>query len=117
MGIGKTLAYELAKRGTRIVLNARNEKRLEATATAMKSAGYEVTTVVGDVTIESDCQRMVDHAVSSFGHLDILINNAGISVEGEIGELTGAVCKTIMEVNYLGTVYTCLLYTSPSPRD
>ncbi len=105
MGIGKTLAYELAKKGARIVLNARNKKRLQRTYEEMKTAGYDVTTVAGDVTSEEDCQRMVDQAIAEFGQLDILINNAGISTEGEIGELTGAVCKKIMEVNYLGTVY------------
>ena len=105
MGIGKTLAYELAKKGARIVLNARNEKRLQRTYEEMKSAGYDVTSVAGDVTSEEDCQRMVDQAISTFGQLDILINNAGLSTEGEIGELAGSVCRKIIEVNYLGSVF------------
>lgn len=105
MGIGKTLAYELAKRGTRIVLNARNETRLQRTAQEMTAAGYDVTTIAGDVTKEADCQKMVDHAILHYGQLDILVNNAGVSVEGEIGTLEGAVCRKVFEVNYLGTIY------------
>ena len=105
LGIGKALAFEMAKKGAKIVLNARNLERLEKTQLAMQEAGYESIAVIGDVSNMEDCQRLVDQTIEAFGKIDILVNNAGISMEGTIEELDSEVFRKVMNVNYLGCVY------------
>ena len=105
LGIGKAIAFEMAKRGVKIVLNARNLQRLEKTQVAMQEAGYESIAVVGDVSNMEDCQKLVDQTIEAFGKIDILVNNAGISMEGTVEELDAEVFKKVMNVNYLGCVY------------
>ncbi len=105
LGIGKALAFEMAKRGARIVLNARNPKRLENALKSMQEAGFEAIAVAGDVSKMEDCQKLIDKSVEVFGKIDFLVNNAGISMEGTVEELDAEVFKKVMNVNYLGCVY------------
>ena len=105
IGIGRTLAFEMAKRGAKIVLNARNPERLEKTQKAMQEAGYESIAVAGDVSNPGDCQILILKTIAAFDKIDILVNNAGISMEGTVEELDPDVFKKVMEVNYLGSVY------------
>ncbi len=105
IGIGRTMAFEMAKRGAKIVLNARNPERLEKTHKALQDGGFEAITVTGDVSKMEDCQKLVLAAVEAYGQIDILVNNAGISMEGTIEELDADVFKKVMDVNYLGSVY------------
>ena len=76
-----------------------------AVAEEFKSNGHQVLAVAGDVSKPEDCKRIVEETIKEFGQLDGLINNAGISTEGEIGELDDDVFRKVMEVNYLGSVY------------
>jgi len=105
LGIGRTLAFEMAKRGAKIVLNARNQERLKKAHKEMQDAGFEAIAVAGDVSKMEDCQKLIDAAVETFGKVDILVNNAGISMEGTVEELDADVFKKVMNVNYLGSVY------------
>jgi short-subunit dehydrogenase len=105
IGIGRTLAFEMAKRGAKIVLNARNPERLEKAHKGLLDAGFEAIAVAGDVSKMEDCQKLIDSAVKAFGKIDILVNNAGISMEGTVEELAPEVFKKVMDVNYLGTIY------------
>ncbi len=105
IGIGRTLAFEMAKRGAKIVLNARNPERLEKTQKSMQEAGFETIAVAGDVSNMEDCQKLIDSSIQAFGKIDILVNNAGISMEGTVEELDADVFKKVMNVNYLGSVY------------
>jgi NAD(P)-dependent dehydrogenase (short-subunit alcohol dehydrogenase family) len=60
-----------------------------------------------DVAVERDCERLVNHAIQQFGSIDILINNAGISMRGlveEGGKDIIGVIKRVMDINYFGTV-------------
>ena len=105
LGIGRTLAFEMAKQGAKIVLNARNPERLAKVQKTMQNAGFESIAIAGDVSKMEDCQKMIDAAVESFGKVDILINNAGIATEGTVEELDPDVFRKVMNVNYLGSVY------------
>jgi len=89
----------------RIVLNARNAKRLEQTRVDMEEAGHQVIAISGDVSNPEDCKALVDQTITQFGRIDYLINNAGISTEGSVQELSSDVFKKVMDVNYLGSVY------------
>ncbi len=105
IGIGRTLARNLAQQGAKIVLNARNAERLEKTRLALSEEGYDVLAVAGDVSKIEDCEHLIKATVDHFGGLDVLINNAGISMEGAVADLHPDVFRKVMEVNYLGSVY------------
>lgn len=105
IGIGRRLAFEMAKRGAKITLNARNPERLEKMQADFQNAGFESIAVAGDVSNPEDCKRIISATIRTFGKIDILINNAGISMEGTVEELAPEVFRKVMEVNYLGAVY------------
>jgi len=108
MGIGKVMALEMLKEGAKVVLNARNPERLKKTFEELKAAGHPVIAVAGDVSKVADCNKIVREAVAAFGKVDVLVNNAGISMEGEVTELKPEVFRKVMEVNYLGSVFPTL---------
>ena len=105
IGIGRKMAELLTAQGAKIVLNARNENRLLEVAATFEKNGHDVLAVVGDVSKPEDCKNIVMKAIEKYGQLDGLINNAGISTEGEVGSLDDDVFRKVMEVNYLGSVY------------
>jgi len=104
-GVGFATARELVKRGARVVITARGEKRLFESEANLKEIGGVVKAVAGDVGKWEDAQRMVQGAIDSFGRLDILINNAGVSMRGNFSELKPEVCRTVAETNLMGCIY------------
>ena len=105
-GLGAALALECAQQGARLVILARNGKRLEAVARACEPLGGEVLTVVGDVAVAEDGKRLVEAAIERFGRIDYLVANAGVSMWTAFAAIENvALFRTLMEVNYLGAVY------------
>ena len=80
-GIGRAVAYELAKQGVRLVLTARSKDRLVALADDLDS---EAVIVAADMTSPKDIRSIVEHAIAEFGRIDILLANAGIYISGDI---------------------------------
>jgi 3-oxoacyl-[acyl-carrier protein] reductase len=76
-GIGRSIAEALAREGVQMVINSRNAKELEATASEMRNEGAMVHAVASDVTNAEGAKRPVEEAVSRFGTIHILVNNAG----------------------------------------
>lgn len=112
-GIGKACAEEFAKRGANLVLGARQFVTLcELTADLEKRYGIKALAVQTDVTQESDCEMLIKQAVQTFDKVDVLINNAGISMRALFSELDLSVLKNLMDVNFWGTVY-CTKYALP----
>ncbi|MBI9038635.1 MAG: SDR family oxidoreductase [Bacteroidales bacterium] len=111
-GIGKALAEEFSKRGSKVVMAARNFDKLEEIATILKQNNKNVLTVKTDVSKEDQCKRLVEKTIESFGQIDILINNAGISMRAIFEELDLKVIRDLMNVNFWGTVY-CTKYALP----
>ena len=105
IGIGRKMAELLTAQGAKVVLNARNESRLLEVAKVFEKKGHDILAVAGDVSKPEDCKRIVTKTIEKYGQLDALINNAGISTEGEVGDLDNDVFRKVMEVNYLGSVY------------
>ena len=105
MGIGKTMAWKMAERGATIVFNARNQKRLQQTFADFQAAGFQGLALPGDVSQVDDCQRLIDRTEDAFGRLDVLVNNAGISMEGTLDNLAPEVFKKVIDVNIMGSVY------------
>jgi len=112
-GIGKALAEEMAKRGANIVLAARQYVTLcEITAELEKAYGIKALAIQADVSKEEDCEALVKQTILTFGKLDVLINNAGLSMRALFKDLDLAVLKNLMDVNFWGTVY-CTKYALP----
>lgn len=112
-GIGKACAEEFAKRGAQLVLGARQFVSLcEITADLEKRYGIKALAVQTDVSKEGDCELLIKQAVLTFGKVDVLLNNAGISMRALFAELDLSVLKNLMDVNFWGTVY-CTKYALP----
>lgn len=84
-GIGAATAKAFSTKGAKVVLAARREDQLVELAAALTNAGGEATYVRTDVSVAADVERMVGHAIESFGRLDFCVNNAG--VEGEFASI------------------------------
>jgi len=111
-GIGKALAFEFASRGSRVVLAARNTEKLKEVEEELLANGTEVLSVKTDVSIEEDCKNLIEKSVEHFGEIDVLINNAGISMRALFTDLDLSVLKQLMDVNFWGTVF-CTKYAMP----
>ncbi|RXK61474.1 SDR family oxidoreductase [Lacibacter luteus] len=106
MGIGWQLAQEFAQAGASVVLNARNKKRLKFKEQLLAEKGYKVTSFCGDVSDAHTCKQMIEHCITTFGKIDILINNAGLSAESNpVEEINVDVFAELVKVNFLGAVY------------
>lgn len=103
-GIGRALAIELARHQARLVLNARNEEKLQATADECRRLGAECALAVGDVVDEAVRRAIVEQAQTAFGGLDILVNNAGIGALGRFDEAAPDRLRRVMEVNFFALV-------------
>ena len=79
-GIGEAMAKVYAGMGAKVVLGARHEDKLRDLVGLIRSEGGEATYCATDVTKPDDCKRLVETAVETFGGVDILICNAGISM-------------------------------------
>jgi NAD(P)-dependent dehydrogenase (short-subunit alcohol dehydrogenase family) len=104
-GIGRALALELAREGAQLALNARDAARLEATAAECAALGAQVLAVPGDVAEPADCAAAVARTVERFGKLDVVVNNAGMTMWArfdQLADLQGL--ERLLNINYLGAV-------------
>ena len=109
-GIGEALARKFAGEGACLVLAARRIDRLRVLAGEL--AGVQILTVETDVSSESDCKNLIEKSIERFGRIDILINNAGISMRALFEDTDLSVLHQLMDVNFWGTVY-CTRYALP----
>lgn len=109
-GIGKALALNLLQQGARVAICARDETKLKAFSDLARSEN--LLCVQADVSREEDCKRFVDESVRRFGQIDVLINNAGISMRALFEDLDLNVLRQSMDINFWGTVY-CSKYALP----
>lgn len=107
-GIGKALAREYARNGASLVLASRTAARDEY----LDNTGSEVLYVTADVSREEDCRELISGAIARFGRIDLLINNAGISMRALFSEVELSVMHQLMNTNFWGTVY-CTRYALP----
>ncbi len=110
-GIGLATASLLARYQAKVVLAARSQDKLEALCQEL-SQYSDVISVRTDVSVEDDCRNLIEQTVKHFGHIDILINNAGISMRAMFRDLDLNVIRRLMDVNFWGTVY-CTKYALP----
>ena len=112
-GIGLASAKLFASLGARLALAARSLDKLESLAREI-FPGHEdrVLCVKTDVSIEADCRNLIERTAGKFGRIDILVNNAGISMRALFRDLDLSVIRSLMDVNFWGTVY-CTKYALP----
>ena len=104
-GIGKAIAEELVKEGANVVLASRNKQKLEEIAQAFAAYKGQCLVIRTDVTSNNDCQHLIDQTIEQYGHLDGLINNAGISMRAKFEDVDVEVLKRLMDTNFWGAVY------------
>ena len=102
-GLGKSIAMKLASMGANIVLNdIPSSEALDETAEEFKKAGYIVAVTRGDVRNQDDVKAMVKTAIDSFGALDILINNAGITKDKPFAMMSEDDWDIVLDINLKG---------------
>jgi NAD(P)-dependent dehydrogenase (short-subunit alcohol dehydrogenase family) len=100
-GLGRAIAHELAAQGATLVLADRSPA-VEHAARALSKDGTRALALTGDVGDESDTQRFVAAAVSEFGRLDGIVNNAGTDVTKPVAELSVAEFDRVVRTNLRG---------------
>jgi short-subunit dehydrogenase len=111
-GIGEATAREFARNGSKVVLAARTEAKLARIVNEIKASNGTACYDVTDVSKESDCKKLIETAVSEYGTIHILINNAGLSMRAVFDDVDIDVLHRLMDVNFWGTVY-CTKYALP----
>lgn len=116
-GIGRQLAIQLSQQGARLALAARSQDRLAELASycrnLSKPLGGMALAIPTDVTDISQCQNLIQCTYDEYGHIDTLINNAGIGMRGRFEKMLDMqTLERVMKVNYWGSVY-CTYYALP----
>ncbi len=110
-GIGKALVEALLAQGAKVATCGRHHDKLYRLQAEYPS--YPLHTVVADVSNENDCRHFIESTIQTFGGIDILINNAGISMRALIKEASIDVIRRVMDINFFGVVY-CTKYALDS---
>jgi NAD(P)-dependent dehydrogenase (short-subunit alcohol dehydrogenase family) len=103
-GIGRACALALAGQGCDLVLADLNQDRLAEASTAIESLGRRCLTVPTDVSQEGDVERLAEQAIAWQGHIDILMNNAGVVVGGPLEEVPLKDWDWIVGINLMGPI-------------
>ena len=104
-GIGKAIAVEGAKRGMKIVLNDIDGDQLAKTCAEIKDMGVECISQHADISIYENIEALLKLAMDNYGHVDMLVNNAGCAVSGAIWKLPKQDIDWITELNFLSHLY------------
>ena len=105
-GIGRALAAEFGAHGSKVLITGRNEYDLDKTVRELSARGITIVGLRADVSIEEDNKRMAEEAMRIYGTIDVLINNAGISMRALFEEADVDVIRKVMNINFFGTVYS-----------
>ncbi|MEI6140405.1 MAG: SDR family oxidoreductase [Mariniphaga sp.] len=109
-GIGRALAKEFCSRGAKLALGARRVELLAELKSELNSP--DVLCIATDVSKEAECKNLIELTIEKYGHIDILLNNAGISMRALFKDMNLDVMHRLMDVNFYGTVY-CTKYALP----
>ncbi|MCB0819629.1 MAG: SDR family oxidoreductase [Bacteroidetes bacterium] len=111
-GIGLACVEAFYHAGCRVVASARSYDKLLETGRRLGAGSDRYLAVETDVSKESDCEKLINSALSQFGRIDVLINNAGITMRALFEEIDIKVMRQIMDVNFWGVVY-CTRFALP----
>src|SRR6188768_3284923 len=102
-GIGKALVDLLISLGAKIATCGRNQDKLYNLQ--VQYSNQMLHTIVADVSRYDDCRNFINSTIDTFGGIDILINNAGISMRSLVADADVDVLRKVMDINFFGTVY------------
>jgi len=106
-GIGREIARQALQAGAKVVLNGRNPATLEVTRSSLGHLDRTMA-IVADLTQPEEAEYLVAATLTAWGHIDLVINNAGLSMRGVFSELTPSTVRTMIEANFCSAVWTTL---------
>ena len=104
-GIGKALALEFGNHGFAVVITGRDEVKLKEMSSLLTNKNIEHLWIKADVSVEEDNIKTFTEIQQKYGRLDVLINNAGISMRAMFNECSTEVIRNLININFMGTVY------------
>lgn len=111
-GIGLACAQQFFAKGAQLALCARNFEDLKKLQNQLDTTGQNVLIQQVDVAKQNECEKFIAETINKFGQIDILINNAGITMRALFSEVNLDVLKKLMDVNFWGSVY-CTKFAMP----
>ena len=110
-GIGQALALELARKGCHLALVTRRNKRgLEDTATGIEALGRKVSLHMADVSKREQMEALPEEVVAVHGHVHILVNNAGVTLMGDLEQQTFDDFEWVLGINLWGVIFGCKVF-------
>lgn len=111
-GIGRAAAIRFAEEGAKVVIHGRSEENTRATFEQVVKGGHEAIYVLGDVRVEADVERLINAAISEYGKLDILFNNAGVGYSSPyrfspLPEVPTDDWNSVFEINIRSIYFSC----------
>ena len=113
-GIGRHFATAYVREGAKVAIADIDFERASDAAAELGSAAIAVEM---DVTSQASIDQGIDKTIEAFNSIDILVNNAAVFTAAPVADITREAYQQAFDINVSGTLFTCLLYTSPSPRD
>ena len=104
-GIGEACARRFGMQGARVAITGRNQEKVDNTVAMLQSEGIDCIGILAEAGDESQNKLMAEEVMKRFGRIDILINNAGISMRALFQDMDLAVFKKVMDTNFWGSVY------------
>ena len=101
-GIGRAIAMALAKEGATVAISARDRTHLERTAAEIQAQGVDVFSFTGNMSDEAEIKQFIEATINRFGHLDILINNAGVGLFHRIADFPIKDWDELFQLNVRG---------------
>ena len=109
-GMGKAIALQFAAEGAKLVLADVSHEGMYAIVSEIHEKGFPVVGIHADVSSADDVRKVIDKAISEFGGIDVLVNNAGVMDDFvPVAELTDALWERVMRINLYGPMYACRL--------
>jgi len=112
VGIGQAALMAFAREGARVVLVDRDRERGQALVNDLQRDGYEALAVGADVSDENDVQAMIRQVVDRWDRLDVLVNNAGVYMQGDVTQTSLEDWERILRINVTGA-FLCSKYAAP----
>ncbi len=109
-GIGKAIALGLACQGADVVASSRSKQSVDEVASDIEATGRKTLRIPSDVIDRASLEHLHDAVLSSFGHIDILVNSAGITKRIPTLECSEELWRNIMNVNLNGTLRACQIF-------
>jgi len=104
-GIGEACAAVFGKEGAKVAITGRNQLKLDNTLVNLQKEGIECIGLLADAGVEEDNKRVAEETIKKWGKIDVLVNNAGISMRALFEDLDMDVFRKVMDTNFWGTVY------------